>query len=203
MSLHWNHADSVLILFFWKLNCPSYIRRKNYYKVIFQACSNIWMFHIGVWHLQKSKWSAFLLTVPVPSASVEGSLFWGGPALTYATQRLTKFLQDVGNSSNFIHFVTDYVAWRLKAWLVDLQRKSIANQRLAKRTLTPATNRRRSPLIGNGSVSTFPWQRINTEKQNNGRSVRHGDLYSVRPAVMKELVQFIRGSEPSFGIRHS
>jgi hypothetical protein len=43
---------------------------------------------------------------------------------------------------------------------------------------------RNNPLFGNGSVRTFPWQRINTEKQNNIGTVRHGDLYSVRPEVI-------------------
>jgi hypothetical protein len=40
-----------------------------------------------------------------------------------------------------------------------------------------------SPLLSNGSVSTFPWQRLNPEKQNNRGTVRHGDLYSVRLEV--------------------
>jgi hypothetical protein len=77
------------------------------------------------------------------------------------------------------------------------------------------SNRGIRPLLGNGSVSTFQLQRINTEKQNKRETVRHGDLYSFRPEVIKELVQFIQewsqdstrmesvSSEPSFGIRHS
>jgi hypothetical protein len=34
-----------------------------------------------------------------------------------------------------------------------------------------------------------------TKKQNNRGSVRHDDLYSAHPGVIKELIQFIRGSE--------
>jgi hypothetical protein len=51
---------------------------------------------------------------------------------------------------------------------------------------------RNNPLLGNGSVSMFLLQRLHTERQNNRGTVRHGDLYSVRPEVIKELVQFIR-----------
>jgi hypothetical protein len=52
-----------------------------------------------------------------------------------------------------------------------------------------------------GSVSMFSRQRLNTEKQNNRGTVRHGDLYSVQAQVIVELVHFIRDREPSFGIR--
>jgi hypothetical protein len=56
---------------------------------------------------------------------------------------------------------------------------------LANRSLThvSVTISRNNPLLGNGSVSIFPWQKINTEKQNNRGNVRHGDLDSVAPKL--------------------
>jgi hypothetical protein len=53
-------------------------------------------------------------------------------------------------------------------------------------------NQSGSPLLGNGSIKTFPWQR---KKQNNRGTVRHGDLYSVRLKVSS-----VRRVQ-SFGIR--
>jgi hypothetical protein len=77
---------------------------------------------------------------------------------------------------------------------VEPERKSIASQ--ARQAHVPAvSNRRESPLLGNGSVSTFPWQQINREGQNNNGTVKQGDLYSAFPEVIKELIWFIQVME--------
>jgi hypothetical protein len=49
-------------------------------------------------------------------------------------------------------------------------------------------------LLGNGSASTPPWQRISTENRITGY-VRHGDLYSVRPEVIKECSGGVVGGD--------
>jgi hypothetical protein len=56
-------------------------------------------------------------------------------------------------------------------------------------------------LLGNGSVSMFMLQQINTERQNNRGTVIHGDLYSVHLEVSS--VQMTVSSDFSFVIRHS
>jgi hypothetical protein len=54
------------------------------------------------------------------------------------------------------------------------------------------------PLLGNGSVSTFPRQRI----ESNTRTGGDGDLYSIRLEVSSvQLSSF--GKDSSFVIRHS
>jgi hypothetical protein len=53
-----------------------------------------------------------------------------------------------------------------------------------------ATQKR--PLLDNGLVSMFPWQQINTEKQNNTGTIRHGDLYSVCMKLAQLKIQTAR-----------
>jgi hypothetical protein len=61
------------------------------------------------------------------------------------------------------------------------------------------------PAAKNSSGIIYSWATVrkhvpvetNKERKQDRRgTVKHGDLYSVRPEVIKELVQFIREGEP-------
>jgi hypothetical protein len=63
---------------------------------------------------------------------------------------------------------------RLKAGIVEPQRTSIAEQQFGNHVPATTNSNERVHLLGNGSVSTFPWQQ--TEWQ---LIIRDGALYSV------------------------
>jgi phosphoribosylformylglycinamidine (FGAM) synthase-like amidotransferase family enzyme len=60
--------------------------------------------------------------------------------------------------------------------------------------MTPES--RNSPLLTNSSLTHV--SAATNKKQNNTGIVRHGDLYSARLEVIKELVQSSFAREPSF-----
>jgi hypothetical protein len=92
------------------------------------------------------------------------------------------------------------VTWRLKAGIWPSGRRRFAEH-------IPLVTRNR-PLLVNGLVSTFPWQRINTEEQSNRRTLLLGDLYSVRMKLAQSEIQRSRSRiretrHPSRSIRQT
>jgi hypothetical protein len=83
------------------------------------------------------------------------------------------------------------VTWHLKAGIVEIERKSIASQRYAK-TRSCINKRRGNPLLGSGSVSTFPWKQKKTQKNKRSRKGKAWLFIFGSPRSYKELVQFIR-----------
>lgn len=52
---YWNHMDSILTILFWKLSFLLFIHCKNFWKVMFQTCSNILLLEICKWYYQWSQ----------------------------------------------------------------------------------------------------------------------------------------------------
>lgn len=52
------------------------------------------------------------------------------------------------------------------------------------------------PLLANGSLRYL--SAATNKRENNGGNVRHGDLYSILPEVVKNLVRSLFAREPSF-----
>jgi hypothetical protein len=72
MNSYWNQMECVLFQLSENWNYPSHIRLKNFYKIIFQTCSNIWRIHIWVFFFSEiRKWYAMLLITETSSTSVK------------------------------------------------------------------------------------------------------------------------------------
>lgn len=123
MNHYWHYTDGILNLLL--------IHQENFYKEVFQNCSNILKFQIRLQHLEVRKLFNMLLIIPTVSLSVKHPFIDLKQVQTYLCSMQTEekliklslmttekknILQDLGRSVNFCDSVTDIFIVIIYAW---------------------------------------------------------------------------------------